>query len=763
MFATQSRGHRRTMPVLLILGLVLAVLPAGAALGDARDIDDDLCSPPYEADFDDIAGSAHEELIRCMADLDLTEGVGDNRYAPRRDVTRGQMASFVARFLVDYTGKPLPEGDPDRFDDVPQDDSAYPHSTSIHSLAEIEVVDGTSASGGDSYAPQAGVTRAQMASMIRRALAWADDGDARNDSAPPAGEQDAFTDTAGSIHEDNIDSLADVGIVQGFGDDTYRPSNLVKRDQMASFVMRSYDYAVEEIREDDPDAPTVSIGAPTSGDPAQANPGEEFDVEFTSKDAAVYAIDFSDGDDWATFGGDAADEVEDGETTATVRVPNGTDPGTYDIRVSVVGEGGASSDVSTESLIVPEPGPVTIISPSTDDPEFPVADEGDVDITFQTDRAGDYELEFRDPDPDPDTFLGFPIGGNDGPGDWESFDGDGADGSVGSGEHTRTVTLPDDAGDEGVRDIRLTFTPDDSPTTTISHRQDAALIVGDGVVINLTEGRIDFEIQEAVDNADEGHVLLAVGVFDETVEVDKDDLMLSGVGEDTVLDGTIIVEGVSGVMVSDLTITEYDTLSLLGLGLIGDEIGVLVDDATGIVLDRLRLEGSGSVSDDVGVETRDDVGVTITRSTFTDNDRGVSVTGGGEHVVIGDGNHFSDNLHGIFVEEDGQLTTISDSEFVDNQRGIRVDGPDVTIDGNTFEGNGAGGVRLSEEGRFATVVENEFLDTGGDHLRFFTTSYPSGYADTVVDDNTFAPDHEVVTSGNWTVIRPENESEENDD
>jgi hypothetical protein len=682
MTAALHRRRHRTLPLLLAFGLLLAWLPAAGAWGDAREISDDVCSPPYQSDFDDIAGSAHEDMIRCMADYNLAEGVGDgSSYAPRRDVTRGQMASFVARFLADYTGQPLPEGDADRFDDVPEDDRAYPHSTNIHSLAEIGVVEGTSASNGQSYAPQRGVTRAQMASMIRRALAWADDEIAGNDSAPPAGEQGAFTDTAGSVHEDNIDALADAGIVQGFGDDTYRPGNLVKRDQMASFVMRSYDYAVtEELGRED-----------------ETENGDEDD-----------------------------DEQDDPEE--------------------------------------PKPGPVAILSPTTESPAFPVSPGDEVDITFRTDRAGDYELEFRDPNPDPDNGFFLIPGDDDGPGDWTAFEGDDASGTVDEGDtFDVAVTLPDEEENEGVRDIRLSFVPADEPATTITNQRDAAIIVGDGVVINLTQERVDFEIQAAVDEADDNDALLAIGEFVETVEIDNDGLLLSGLGtEDTVLEGTIILEGVTGVTVSDLTITEYETVGDLA-PLTGDEIGILVDGATDILLDRIHLEGSGSGTDDIGIETRDNVGVTVTRSVFTDNDRGVSVTGDGEDVVIGNGNVFEGNLHGIFVEEAGKLTTISNSSFVDNQRGVRVDGPDVTIEDSVFEGNGAGGVRLSEEGRFAVVVNNEFRESGGDHLRFTTDSYPSGHAGTLLEANTFTPDSEVVTSGSWTIIQPEEESEENDD
>lgn len=69
---------------------------------------------------------------------------------------------------------------------------------------------------------------------------------APNDAANPASDVDAFGDDDGSVHEDIIDAIAAVGIVQGFEDGTYRPGENVVRDTMASFVMRSFNYAIVE-------------------------------------------------------------------------------------------------------------------------------------------------------------------------------------------------------------------------------------------------------------------------------------------------------------------------------------------------------------------------------------------------------------------------------------------------------------------------------------------------------------------------------------
>lgn len=241
------RRSRRVLGLSLGSAMIMAMVPGVASAQTQPDaIDTSVICGDVDANFNDIRGSAHEYNIRCMADFGLTEGTrasGGASYAPRQDVTRGQMASFIARFIEDYTGEDLPEGESDRFDDVPA--TGYVHGSNIQNLAEIGVVEGTNASGGQSYAPNAAVTRAQMASFIRRSLSYVENGEVTPLSAPPAGV-DAFPDDDGSVHEANINAIAGVRIVQGFDDGDYRPQALVKRDQMASFVMRAYAWAESE-------------------------------------------------------------------------------------------------------------------------------------------------------------------------------------------------------------------------------------------------------------------------------------------------------------------------------------------------------------------------------------------------------------------------------------------------------------------------------------------------------------------------------------
>jgi hypothetical protein len=68
-----------------------------------------------------------------------------------------------------------------------------------------------------------------------------------------------YQDTAGSVHEDRIARLSEAGIVEGFGDGTYRPSRPVTRGQLASMLARAMgalaDAGVLEVPPADPVEP----------------------------------------------------------------------------------------------------------------------------------------------------------------------------------------------------------------------------------------------------------------------------------------------------------------------------------------------------------------------------------------------------------------------------------------------------------------------------------------------------------------------------
>src|SRR5690606_18950873 len=113
--------------------------------------------------FIDDDGSVHEADINGLAAADITRGCNppDNtRYCPDRAVSRGEMASFLARALD------LPPGPEGRFTDT----ANSVHATTINALAAADITRGCNPPDNTRYCPDQPVTRGEMASFLVRAL-----------------------------------------------------------------------------------------------------------------------------------------------------------------------------------------------------------------------------------------------------------------------------------------------------------------------------------------------------------------------------------------------------------------------------------------------------------------------------------------------------------------------------------------------------------------------------------------------------------------
>jgi hypothetical protein len=115
------------------------------------------------------------------------------------------------------------------------DDETSVHEDSINQLAAVGVVQGR---GGTTYAPDATVTRAEMATFLVRAH------DLVATPSLPAGP-DQFADDETSVHETNINKVAAAGLAAGTSSTTFSPTNPVLRGQMATFLARLLDRFVE--------------------------------------------------------------------------------------------------------------------------------------------------------------------------------------------------------------------------------------------------------------------------------------------------------------------------------------------------------------------------------------------------------------------------------------------------------------------------------------------------------------------------------------
>lgn len=164
--------------------------------------------------FDDDDGSVHEGFIEAVAAEEVTLGCGPRRYCPRDEVSRDQMASFLARALQ------LPETDQDFF----PDDRDSVHEDNINRIAQAGI---TSGDASGRFNPFDTITRGQLASFLARSFDLEET------------DQDFFADDDRSVHEGNINRVAQAGITAGDTEGNFNPSANVNRAQMATFLARA--------------------------------------------------------------------------------------------------------------------------------------------------------------------------------------------------------------------------------------------------------------------------------------------------------------------------------------------------------------------------------------------------------------------------------------------------------------------------------------------------------------------------------------------
>jgi hypothetical protein len=164
--------------------------------------------------IDDYTGTMYEPYIAWAFAEGITGGCRLDLFCTGNAVTRAQGASFIAR------GLDLPAATQDWFDD----DDGKTHEADVNRLAEAGITGGC---GDRLFCPSETMTRAQMASLLVRAL-----------DLPDAGTPDHFSDDDQSIHEADIDALAEAGITGGCAADRFCPNSPVTRGQIVTFLYR---------------------------------------------------------------------------------------------------------------------------------------------------------------------------------------------------------------------------------------------------------------------------------------------------------------------------------------------------------------------------------------------------------------------------------------------------------------------------------------------------------------------------------------------
>ena len=107
--------------------------------------------------FTDDTNSIFQNEINALAESGITTGCTPTTYCPADNVTRGQMAAFLARAF----------NLPDTTNDYFTDDTNSIFQGDINQLAESAITSGCTPT---TYCPADNVTRGQMAAFLKRAL-----------------------------------------------------------------------------------------------------------------------------------------------------------------------------------------------------------------------------------------------------------------------------------------------------------------------------------------------------------------------------------------------------------------------------------------------------------------------------------------------------------------------------------------------------------------------------------------------------------------
>ena len=252
-----AKKPRSGLAVLATGALVASVLTAAAApaaaVTDRADHTTPLSACVGEAvadqSFADVSrGHVFHDAINCIAYYGITQGTGDGTtYSPDRDVTRAQMAVFIAR-AAEVAGVDLGEVAETGFGDI--DGTWGEAQDAINRLASKGMIP-----SGGAYRPNDAVTRAEMATFLIGLLVEAAP-DVTEDSSGAillgvSGSRSVADDYFPDVRNAEISAIYELGVTRGASaadvqeegkpplDYNYEPDGTVDRGQMAAFITRA--------------------------------------------------------------------------------------------------------------------------------------------------------------------------------------------------------------------------------------------------------------------------------------------------------------------------------------------------------------------------------------------------------------------------------------------------------------------------------------------------------------------------------------------
>ena len=169
--------------------------------------------------FIDVPSDAfYANAVKWAVENGITEGVGNNRFDPNGQCTRGQVVTFLWR----AAGKPTVSANVS-FSDV-QPGAFY------YEAVKWAVANGiTTGVGGNRFAPNDSCTRGQVVTFLHRAA-----------NSPAASTISSFTDVpATAFYYNAVNWAVANGITDGVGNNRFAPNDTCTRAQVVTFLYRA--------------------------------------------------------------------------------------------------------------------------------------------------------------------------------------------------------------------------------------------------------------------------------------------------------------------------------------------------------------------------------------------------------------------------------------------------------------------------------------------------------------------------------------------
>ncbi|WP_312504631.1 S-layer homology domain-containing protein, partial [Bacillus luti] len=238
----------------LMAGTMTAAMVAGVVAP--------VAASASENAFTDVqSGQWYTTAINEMAAKKIISGMGDGTFGLGLDVTRAQVATFMVKAKDIKTGSTNTP-----FTDVNEKDWFAPYV----SAAEANKI--MAGLGDNKFGPNEKLTRAQMAQILVNAYGFKAD---ENNKVTFNDIDNLSWATAKS----SIETLASLGLVKGYGDNTFQPNKVVSREEAAQFIYNAMNYKKTEAK--------VVSATPINAKQVEVKFGTEVSID--TKDAAKKA------------------------------------------------------------------------------------------------------------------------------------------------------------------------------------------------------------------------------------------------------------------------------------------------------------------------------------------------------------------------------------------------------------------------------------------------------------------------------------------